>query len=307
MYDRYRTPNCDAWVLSLRRALAQVGTLETHQPGERPDWSRYDWMWMLAKGYRFKERPPIPIVMYGGDTNHGNIQEMLDMKPDILLSPVPSAWRDNFRISGETRVIFGCRAASSFYARRQAEKRFDLLVIGALEHPIYIHRRELVAQIKPLAKKYTIGFSHRFGWLCSHHPGPVQYREGQETVNYLNKWFEFLSSARYVTFGPTSGVAKGYVTIKVYECLGSGAIPILPEVKDFKLLGIEPMVHYIPLSQIWRNNARLEELLNNYSRYKYIAENAVQWHKENVDRMLFADFENLIHELINKRYPRRLL
>ncbi len=307
LYDRYLTPSCDAWVLSLRRALAQVGTVEIRQPGEEVNWDEYDWVWMLAKGYKFRERLPIPVVMYGGDTNHGNIQEMLDMEPEVLLTPYPSAWRDNFRISGETRVVFGCRAASSFYTKRQTEKEFDLLVIGALKHSIYVPRRELTVQIRPLAEKYAIEFSHRFGWLCGNHPGPVQYKEGQETINYLDKWSEFLSSARYVVFGPTAGVAKEYVTIKVYECLGSGAIPILPEVKDFDLLGIEPMIHYIPLSQVWRNNTRLEELLNNYDKYKYIAENAVQWHEENVDRMLFDNFEELIHELTGKRHPKRLL
>lgn len=307
-YERYWTPNCDAWMNDLRRALAQTGTLETRQPGEKIVWDRYDWLWMIAKGYRFKERPPLPIVMFGGDTNHGNIQELLDLEPDILWTPYPSAWRDNFRIADRTRVTFtGCKAVSSFFTRPNLEeKKCDLLVIGATAHPIYSHRRELTAQIKPLAKKYAIEFSQRFGWVCDHHPGPVQYKEGSETVNYLNKWSEFLSSARYVIFGPTSGVAKEYMTIKVYESLGSGAIPILPEVRDFKLLGIEPMVHYIPLSQVWRNNARLEQLLNTYNDHKYIAKNAVQWHRENVDRMLFDDFESLIHELTGKRYPRRL-
>lgn len=308
LYNRYLTPNCCAWVLSLRRALAQVGTVEPHQPGGKVNWDDYDWVWMMAKGYRHREPLPIPIVMYGDDTNHGNIQEMLDMEPDVLLTPYPSAWRDNFSISNKTRVVFGCRTASSFFTRPNLDdKKYDLLVIGALRHSIYVPRNELTAQIKPLAEKYAIEFSHRFGWICSQHLGPVQYEEGQETVNYLNKWAEFLSSARYVVFGPTAGIAKEYVTIKVYECLGSGAIPILPEVKDFELLGIEPMVHYIPLSQVWQNNARLEELLNNYDKYKYIAENAVQWHEENVDRMLFDDFEDLVQELTGKRYPRRLL
>jgi len=166
----------------------------------------------------------------------------------------------------------------------------------------------LVAQIKPLAKKYNIGFSHRFGWVDRRHQGPVQYKTAEgETVNYLNKWSEFLSSARYVTFGGNWGVCAEYVSNKVYEALGSGAVPILPEVGDFKVLGIEPMVHYIPVSQIWKNNARLEELLNNYDEYKYIAENAVQWYEKNVDRMLFTDFEDMIHELLGRRYPKRLL
>ncbi len=309
MHTRYWTPNCDAWMNDLRRALAQVGTLETKQPGQDIDWGRYDWVWMVAKGYCFRERPPLPIVMFGGDTNHGNIQEMLDLEPDVLWTPYPSAWGDNFRFPDRTKIVFtGCKAVSSFYTRPNLDdKKYDLLVIGATAHHIYEHRKKLTAQIKPLAKKYTIRFHQRFGWVCDHHPGPVQYKEGEGIVNYLNKWSELLSSARYVIFGPTAGVTKEYMTIKVYECLGSGAIPILPEVKDFKLLGIEPMVHYIPLSQVWQNNARLEELLNSYDEYKYIAKNAIQWHRENVDRMLFTDFENLIHNLTDERYPRRLL
>jgi len=170
-----------------------------------------------------------------------------------------------------------------------------------------VPRQALVAQVKPLAKKYTISFSHLFGWHCSRYYGPVQYVTEKGTVNYLNKWSEFLSSARYVVFGHMAGITKEYMPIKVYESLGSGAIPILPEVKDFGLLGIKPMVHYIPLSQIWKNNARLGELLNNYDKYKYIAENAVRWHGENMDRMLFDDFEDVVYEVTGKRYPKRLL
>lgn len=310
LYGRYWTYNCNFWITSMRRALAQAGTLETRQPSDTPiDWGRYDWLWTMAQGYSFKEgRPPLSIVMVGVDVNHGNIQQMLDIEPDILLTSYPSTFRDNFRISNKTRVVFGSRTQSTFFARPNlGEKKYDLLVIGAIGHPLYVHRQQLTEQIRPLAGRYTIGFSHRTGGVDRSHFGPVQYKEGQEVVNYLNKWSEFLGSARFVTFGPMATIAKEYITNKVYESLGSGAIPILPEVRDFSLLGIEPMVHYIPLTQIWRNNARLEELLNNYDQYKHIAENAMRWHQENVDRMLFDDFENLIHELLGGRYPKRLL
>lgn len=308
-YKRYWTHNCGFWMISLRRQMAQVGMLETCQRTDEIDWERYDWLWTMGSGFCWAERPPLPIVMVGFDANHGNTQQMLDLlEPDIFLTSYPTTYRENFNIPDKTRVVFGTRTTASFFARSNLDrKELDLLVVGALHHTIYTHRRELAEQIEPLAKRYKVGFSHRFGWVDSKHCGPVQYQDDEGTVNYLNKWFEFLSSARYVTFGHPAGICKEYIHNKVYEILGSGAIPILPEVKDFKLLGIEPMVHYIPLSQIWKDNNRLEELLNNYDKYKYIAENAVKWHQENVDRMLFTDFENLIHELLGQRYPKRLI
>ena len=38
-----------------------------------------------------------------------------------------------------------------------------------------------------------------------------------------------------------------------------------------------------------------------------IAENAVTWYKKNSDKMLFEDFENLIREITDYKYPKRLI
>lgn len=94
--------------------------------------------------------------------------------------------------------------------------------------------------------------------------------------------------------------------MKYYELLGSGAIPFLPECPDLARLGIEPGVHYIPLSEIEGDNERAVHYLDNYVHHHHIAVNAVAWHRENADSMLFDGFEKLIMEATGNRYPRRL-
>jgi len=72
-------------------------------------------------------------------------------------------------------------------------------------------------------------------------------------------------------------------------------------------LGIQPNEHYIPLSEIWRNNTRLEQLLSHPDDYAHIAKNAVAWCEENAEKMQFDGFEDLVREVTGKRYPKRLL
>jgi hypothetical protein len=95
--------------------------------------------------------------------------------------------------------------------------------------------------------------------------------------------------------------------MKHYECLASGAVPILPASPDLHRLGIKPMVHYIPLAKVWRNNKSLAKFLSHYNEYRSIAVNAVKWAKENMDRMLFDGFEDLVQEVTAQKYPRRLI
>jgi hypothetical protein len=89
--------------------------------------------------------------------------------------------------------------------------------------------------------------------------------------------------------------------------LGSGAIPIFPEVPDLKLLGVKPFEHYIPLSEIEDNPERLTYFLDHYNDFKYIAQNAVDWYKKVSDKMTFNDFENLIREITVFQFPQRLI
>jgi len=52
---------------------------------------------------------------------------------------------------------------------------------------------------------------------------------------------------------------------------------------------------------------RLTHFLDHYEDYLYIAQNAVEWATANMDRMLFGDFESLIHEITGRRFPKRLI
>jgi len=113
-----------------------------------------------------------------------------------------------------------------------------------------------------------------------------------------------LGSAKYTIFGR---MKYPILVWKYYETLGSGAIPIFPEVPDLKLLGVKPFEHYIPLSKIEGDSERLKYFLDNYDKYKYIAENAVRWYEQNENKLLFGDFEEVIRELTNYKYPKRLI
>ena len=122
----------------------------------------------------------------------------------------------------------------------------------------------------------------------------------------MNRWIEYIGRAKYVIFGPVN-VDPKIVLRKHGECLASGAIPIMPESPDLKYLKIEPMVHYIPLTSVWRQNGSLDSFLGQHDKFKKIAQNAVEWHNENADRLLFGKFEDLVQEVTGKKYPRRLI
>ena len=94
---------------------------------------------------------------------------------------------------------------------------------------------------------------------------------------------------------------------KYYEALGSGAIPIFPEVPDLKLLGIKPFEHYIPLSEVEGDNEKLAFYLDHYQEYKHIAESAVNWYRQNSDKMLFEGFEEVVRSITKYEYPKRLV
>jgi hypothetical protein len=168
----------------------------------------------------------------------------------------------------------------------------------------------LSTQILKLAKdyknKYKIKLFHASGEKAGTWQKETYYKDPKQKfpVRYLNKWSEYLASAAYVTFGR---MKYPIMVSKYYEVLGSGAIPIFPEVPDLKLLGIKPFEHYIPLSEIEGNNERLKYFLDHYDDFKYIAKNAVNWYKRVSDKMIFEDFENLIREITNYRYPKRII
>ncbi len=281
---------------------------------ERPvgiDWQKYDFLWVFIDIFGMKfPRPNIPVILYGHDfwEERTYFQWVIDwLKPDIFLTSYPAQWQENFKFPSQTKIAFYPLFPSMFFTRANlGEKKLDLLVIGATASPIYRERVILDEQIKKLNSKYKIEFSHWVGVLSSQWGGETEYMDyfSKQKVRYLNKWSEYLGSSKYVIFGRMKYPVLGW---KYYETLGSGAIPIFPEVPDLKLLKVKPFEHYIPLSEVEGNNEKLSYFLDNYQKYKYIAENAVKWYKENSDKMLFNDFEDLIRGISNYKYPKRLV
>ena len=153
------------------------------------------------------------------------------------------------------------------------------MVIGAITSDVYGQRTELNKQINNLKNRFSIEFSHSVGMFSASWQGPVEFIDSvsRQKVRYLNKWSEYLGRAKYVIFGKMKYSA---LVGKYYEVLGSGAVPIFPEVPDLKLLGLKPFEHYIPLSEVTGNNEKLSYFLDNYDKYKQIAENALKWYKK---------------------------
>ncbi|MDO8601463.1 MAG: hypothetical protein Q7R46_02130, partial [bacterium] len=275
----------------------------------------YDCLFLVNNGKNMKfKRPNIPILMYGHDcwpvTNKG-FQWVIDwVQPDIFLSSCLSCWQDYYKFPAKTKFVFYPFFDSLFFARPNLnEKKFDLLIIGAQTAALYNPRIILNRQLEEFSKKhadYQIELSKLAGSGNVFRGGGV-VKEDAETgleMCFLNKWSEYLGSSKYVIFGRTE---YPFVTGKHYETLGSGAIPIFPEVPDLKYLGIEPFKHYIPLSEVEGNNEKLAYYLDNYGKYRFIAENAVKWYKENSDRLIFNNFEDTIREITNYKYPKRLI
>jgi len=307
-------PCCDLGPLVNSRRFAFACQIDMVQKPININWSNYDFLFIDISGSNQKfPRPNIPIILYGHDfwKNKNYFQWVINwLKPDIFLTSYPTQWKENFKFPSKTKIVFYPLFPSLFFTRTNlTEKKLDLLVIGTVANPIYRSRIELSKQISQLASKYRIEFSHWVGALRDRWRGPTEYTDlfSHQTVRYLNKWFEYLGSAKYVIFGRIGDPKKQFLVFKYYETLGSGAIPIFPEVPDLKLLGVRPFEHYIPLSEIENNNERLAYFLDHYEDFKHIAQNAVDWYKKVSDKMIFNDFEDLIREITNYKYPKKLI
>lgn len=308
---------CEQLMPRLRRQFAQACMIDVYPSMYGIDWEKYDFLFLMNIGVNlpFVDQPPIPIIMYAHDIwdqaqqISGEFQMRLNhYHPEYLLTPYPTVWTQQFKISDGTQMRFYPQFDGTFFARPNlGAKALDLLVIGFTGMHHYTPRLEFMQQVGPLQCQFNIGFSTNFGSNSWTHSGPVEFVGTEGKTRYLNKYSEHLGTAAYVAFGPCAGAAKEMLLMKYYECLGSGAIPILPEVEDLKLLGVQPMIHYIPLSHVWQNNGRLAYYLSHYQDYHYIAENAVLWYKGCADTMLYDWFEDLVREATGYKYPKRLL
>lgn len=310
-YKRFLVPRCDQGGRIFRRQWAYACQIDIVQKPIDINWSNYDFLFMNISGCNQKfPRPNIPIILYGHDFwGEGKFFQWVInwVKPDMFLTSYPTQWKENLRFPSKTKIAFYPLFPSLFFTRPNlSDKKLDLLVIGSTASSIYGSRISLDKQISQFSNHYKIEFSHRVGALGASWKGPAYYIDPitKAPVSYLNKWLEYLGSAKYVIFGRMKHSILAY---KYYETLGSGAIPIFPEVPDLKLLGVKPFEHYIPLSEVEGNNDRLSYFLDHYEDFHHIAENAVKWYKRVSDKMLFNDSENLIREITNYKYPKRLI
>lgn len=308
LYERFWAPYCDFLFMNFRRLLAQTCQVEVVRSVKRADWSKYDFAIYqnLGDGFIFP-KPPIPMVMIMYDLWIKDYQSIIDhFQPEYLLTPYPKTVRDNFTFSG--KLHFYPLHDSTFFSRPnlRKDKRTDLILAGSHRGIMYGPRRDLDKQGDGLAREFAIDFSHRHGALRHRHTGPTEYVEGNNWVRYLNKWSEYLGSANYAAFASFGDKKFQPLFAKYYEIFGSGAVPIVPQIPDLDLLGVEPMVHYIPLEVAWKNRKKWRYILKNHKKYRRIAENAVRWHRENEKRLLFDQFEALVQDVTKDRYPKRL-
>ena len=308
-YKRFTTPRCDLGERIFKRQWAYSCQLDMVQKIVDINWSDYDVLFVDITGCRQTfPRPNIPIILYGHDYwgyNRNEFQKIIDwLQPDVFMTSYPSQWKEKFTFPSSTRIVFYPLIASDFFNRPNlTNKEIDLLVIGATSSSIYNSRVSLNQQLSKL-KDYKIEFSHATGCVGDKWEKETYHIENNKPVRYLNKWSEYLSTARYVVFGRMQYPILAW---KYCEALGSGAIPIFPEVPDLERLGVKPFVHYIPLSEIEGDNEKLSSYLNNYEKHKHIAKNAVKWYNKNANRMLFEDFEDNIGKLTYFKYLKRKL
>jgi len=310
-YQRFQTPGCDQWMLVFRRRLAFVCQVEVVKYPRNINWSKYDFLFIPNTGTIPKfSRPNIPVVLYGHDfwpLHNKGFQWTIDwLQPDVLLTPYPAQWKKYLHFPPHTKIVFYPFFESLFFSRPNlGRKKIDLLVIGSLNSPLYKERVLLDKQVAKLADKYKIEFSHSLPLSASWQGGTTRKDPvSKKIIYYLNKWSEYLGSAKYVVFGK---MKYPILVSKYYEVLGSGAVPIFPEVPDLKLLKVKAFEHYIPLSEIEGKNKNLTYFLDRYPKFQHIAKNAVEWYKKVSEKMLFEDFESLIREITNYKYPKRLI
>lgn len=300
----------------LRKQFARAAQIDVFKAFDGIDWGRYDFLFFMNTGRSVPlvERPPVPIIMYAHDPWGKGFQEVLDhYRPEVLLTPYPFTWKRMFQIPEGTEVVFYPQPNAPFFARPNltpAQKSIDLLVIGGLfpDH-LYKPRQELNKQIKPLEKWYNIEHCHYPGGSRAwRYEGAVDFvTEKGQRIRHLNAYSEYLGSAKYVIFGPCAEKAQDMMLMKYYECLGSGAIPIMPWQPSMESLGIVARQHYLPFELVKDNNRALAFFLENYPAHAYIAGNAVNWYATYAGKLLYDGFENLVREVTEWTYPKRLI
>lgn len=130
-------PCCEQGNRVSRRKFAQTCQNDYVIDPNNIKWSNYDFLMMTNSGNNPKfSRPNLPIILFCHDfwAGSGNYQWVIDwLKPDILLTPYPTQWKEYFRLPSKTKVILSPFSASTFFTRPNLEKKeLDLLVVGSI-------------------------------------------------------------------------------------------------------------------------------------------------------------------------------
>ena len=302
LWQIFHSSKCEWHMHNIKAQLALTCEITVATQLEDHDWNKYDFVFAMNTGHTMPlvDKPPIPFLLYCHDMWGRGFQEVLThYQPECLLTPYPTPWIERYDIPEDTVVWHYLPLAGTFYTRPNlGEKALDLLATGTCESALYTPRLAYYNQLEPLKCEYKVEFSRAIGHSSNRWEGPLVRTVQGQKIAYMNKWSEYLGTAKYVTFGPcTEPWASEFFLMKYGECLGSGAIPIMPTIKDLAPVGILPMVHYIPVDVVWENNDAMRYLLNNYSAHKYIAENAVAWYKENADNLIYSRFSDLVQRI----------
>ena len=300
--------NCDQSTKVFLRMLARACQYDVVVGSPKNiDWSRYDFVMVFIDNGIYEFTTPLPVIAYMHD-----LWKKIDIRqarlnyynPEFIFTPYPSALKALYKIPKKSKIHYRCLSASQFFTRPNLSKNkpYNLISIGVFLDSVYAPRAALTSQIRELDRKYRIQYHHRGGAARAYYM--LECKTPQ--MSFLNKWSEVLGSGHYVIFGNLA-INPQPVFQKHFECLGSGAIPIMPDSPDLKPLGIKPMVHFIPVSQVMNNNAKLRSYLNSPQKYRHIAENAVRWHEENADKLLFNSLGELVQEATNHKYQRILV
>lgn len=312
LYKNILKRKLDFFLLVLKRQLAVSCQFDVVKLPIDIDWNNYDFVFTFNIGAnQYYQRPPVPSVLFCHDfysPDEKYYQRVLDwLEPDVVLTAYMYEWKKRFRFSKKTKIMPYFYSSSLFFARPKLEKKeIDLLVLGPIDHPLYKPRRELDKQIRNLPLKYSVEYNYLFGVDIVKSEGPciITDKNNIPRVRALNKWSEYLSRARYAIFG---GMGYDMMVAKYFETVASGAISILPNASELERYNLRPFVHYIPLSSVFGHNDKLIFLLENYDQYKYIAENAVHWYQQISDNKLFSDFEGVVRECTDYKYPKRVI
>jgi hypothetical protein len=198
---RFFEPGCDILLLVLRRRLAFSCQVDVATNPFNIKWKNYDFAFVgnLRALPKFP-KPDIPVIMYGHDfwpLEEKKFQKMIDwLEPDVFLTPYPGAWREYYKFSQKTKIVFSSFFDSTFFSRPNLNKNKekDLLVIGAAASSVYSPRVSLRKQISELGSRYKIEFSQLAGDTSVYSKGPVMRRDPRSGsfIKFLNKWSEYL-------------------------------------------------------------------------------------------------------------------